>query len=95
MLCLTFGKNNIEGIEFFYISTKEVSETIHFLKIQFLNAFTIPGTRSFHQFSHLDNLRIAAKRCSEDEEISLVHNFDTNATETEIDVSPRVCLLSV
>ena len=45
-----FCKNNIEGIEFIYIDSKEVTETWKFLEKRFVNAFTVPGTRNFHHF---------------------------------------------
>ena len=81
-----FCVNNIEGINFIYISTDELSETRIFLNDRFVNASTIPGTRSFHQFDPLCGFKIATKRCSEDREIAFVHNFVPNTTVAEIEV---------
>ena len=90
-----FCKNNIEGIEFIYIDSKEVTETRKFLEKRLVNAFTVPGTRNFHQFFPIDKLNIAAKMCSEDEEIALTHNFDSEVAEKEMDVLPSeyICCL--
>ena len=84
-----FCVNNIEGINrinFIYISSDELQETRIFLQDRFVNASTIPGTRNFHQFVPVGNLKIATKRCSEDREIALVHNFNPNTTVTDIEV---------
>ena len=51
-----FCVNNIEGINFIYISTDELSETRIFLNDRFVNASTISGTRSFHQFDPLGDI---------------------------------------
>ena len=83
-----FCEKNIRGIRFVYITASQVTETKSFLKTRFLNAFTISGSRNFNQFDPLDNLRTATKRCSEDDEIALIHNFGSNAIEAEIDVLP-------
>ena len=53
--CDPFMKH-IEGIEFIYIDSKEVIETRNFLEKQLVNAFTVPGTRNFHQFFLIDKL---------------------------------------
>ena len=81
-----FCVNNIDNINFIYISSDEMSETRIFLEDRFLNASTIPGTRSFHQFVPLGDNKIATKRCSEDGEIALVHSFISNTKVTEIEV---------
>ena len=80
---------------FIYIAINEVSETRILLNDRFANASTIPGTRSFHRFEPLSNLRIATRRCSEDSEIALVHSFASNTIVTEIEVShfEYVCCL--
>ena len=80
-----FCVNNIKGIESIYISTDELNETI-FLKDRLENASTIPGTRSFHHFYPIDDLKIATKRCSKDKEIALIHSFFPNTTIAEIEV---------
>ena len=94
-----FCKNNIEGIEFIYIDSKEVTETRKFLEKRLVNAFTVPGNRNFHQFFPIDKLSIAAKRCSEDEEIALTHNFDSEVAEKKWMFCPpstyAVCMINI
>ena len=63
-----------------------MNETRIFLKERLEKASTIPGTRSFHHFYPLDDLKIATKRCSEDKEIALIHSFFPNTTIAEIEV---------
>ena len=43
----------------------------------------IPGTRSYHQFTPISRNRIGAKRCSQDNDFSCVHNFDKIFIEEE------------
>ena len=46
-------------------------------------ATQIPGTRSFHEFSPIDQSSIETKRASEDKEPSYVHNFK-NQTKSNL-----------
>ena len=89
-----FCVNNIENMNFIYISTDELSETRIFLENRFLNASTIPGTHTFHQFVPLSDHKIATKRCSEDGEIALVHSFsNTKIAEIKVFHFDFVCCL--
>jgi len=71
-----YCKNTIKDIEFIYVQQDELQETRKFLKLRFERIKSpVPGTRSFHEFSPLNDYKIAVKRCSEDTEFALIHNF--------------------
>ena len=63
------------NIKFFFISTGEMKELRVSLKKRFEGLTTIPGTRSYHHFEPVDNITIAAKRASDQEHHSYIHNF--------------------
>ncbi len=62
----TFCKENIAGIVSHFISKQEMDTVRKFLQQRFIEARTLPGTRSFHHFEPLSATVIAVKRVSED-----------------------------
>ena len=56
-----YCKSAIEGIKFILVKKEEVEEVRRSLTMRFENAFTVPGTRSFHQFTPLARDKIAMK----------------------------------
>ena len=75
-----YCKSNIRDIEFIYISQEHLKPTQLFLENRFQHIKSpIPGTRSFHEFVPLNEYKIAVKRCSEDSQHTLVHDFKTES----------------
>ena len=71
-----FCQENIEGINFIFISKQEIETSRNFLKKRFdAVKVAVPGTRSFHQFVPLTDRIIRTKRCSEDDDYVLTHNL--------------------
>ena len=75
-----FCKEEIKGINFKFIPKETMEVTRANLKTRFLNAKTVPGTRSYHHFVPLSISCIGAKRTSIDEEYALKFGF---ASEVE------------
>ena len=69
-----FCKDNIEGINFIYLSKDKVDATRAKFAKRFNNIKTIPGTR-FHNFNPIIPNEIGIKFCSEDQDICQTHNF--------------------
>ena len=63
-----FCQENISGISFDYLTTDSLVSTRVFLNERFLKGNTIPGTRSFHYFTPLDEAAIGCKFVSCDSE---------------------------
>ena len=53
-------------------------------KKRFEGVTRIPGTRSFHEFSPIDQYSIEMKRTSEDKEPSYVHNFKNQTKQNSV-----------
>ena len=70
-----FYKENIQNIIFKFISKGDVDNTRVILNERFEGVTRISGTRSFHEFSPIDQYSIEMKRTSEDKEPSYVYNF--------------------
>ena len=70
-----FCQENISGISFDYLTTDSLVSTRVFLNERFLKGNTIPGTRSFHYFTPLDEAAIGCKFVSCDSEYSYTHRF--------------------
>ena len=68
-----FCKEEIKGINFKFIPKETMEVTRANLKPRFLNAKTVPGTRSYHHF--LSSSCIGAKRTSIDEKYALKFDF--------------------
>ena len=68
-------KENIQNVIFKFISKADVNNTRVILNERFERVTRIPCTRSFHEFSPIDQYSIEMKRTSEDKEPSYVHNF--------------------
>ena len=69
-----FCKENIQNIIFKFISKAHVDNTRLILNERSEWVTRIPGTKSFHKFSPIDQYSIEMKRTSEDKEPSYVHN---------------------
>ena len=61
-----YCNENINDIKFFFSTKEEIEETRAFHCKRYEKVFTIPGTRSFHQFIAINNKTVGLKRCSED-----------------------------
>ena len=70
-----FCKENIQNIIFKFTSNADVDNTRVILNERFEEITGIPGKRSFHEFSPIDQYSIVMKRTSDDKEPSYVHNF--------------------
>nr|XP_047140997.1 uncharacterized protein LOC124816040 [Hydra vulgaris] len=78
-----YCNENIEGINFIYISSEDLTLVRTALKEQLDTANTISGTRQFtislpsvyHQFVPLGHQKVDTKLCSVDEEFALIHDF--------------------
>nr|XP_047144195.1 uncharacterized protein LOC124817810 [Hydra vulgaris] len=82
-----YCNENIEGINFIYISSEDLTLVRTALKERLDTANTIPGTRSYHQFVPLDHQKVGTKLCSVDEEFALIHDF-RNIQITTINLVP-------
>ena len=86
-----FCKENIQNIIFKFISKADVDNTRVILNERFEGVTRILGTRSFHEFSPIDQYSVEMKRTSEDKEPSYVHNFKNqrkqNSAVQVLDVS--------
>ena len=78
-----FWKDNIEGINFIYLSKDEVDAIRAKFAKWFDNIKTIPGTRSFHEFIPITPNEIGVKFFSEDQDIWQTHNFGNNVSVPE------------
>ena len=70
-----FCNENIQNIIFKFISKADVDNKRVILNERFKGATEIPRTRSFPEFSLIDQYSIKMKRSSEDKEPSYVPNF--------------------
>ena len=79
-----FYKENIQNIIFKFISKADVDNTRVILKKKFERVQQIPGRRSFHEFSPIDQCSIEMKRTSKDKEPSYVHNFKNQTKQNSV-----------
>ena len=79
-----FCKENIQSIIFKFISKADVDNTRVIVNERFEGGTRIPGTRSFHEFSPINQYSIEMKRTSEDKESSYVHNFKNQAKQNSV-----------
>ena len=77
-----FCKNNIEGINFIYLSKDEVDATRAKSATRFNNIKIIPGTRPFNKFIPTTPNEIGVKFCSEDQDICQTHKFGNDVSVT-------------
>ncbi|XP_065682048.1 uncharacterized protein LOC124811538 [Hydra vulgaris] len=82
-----YCNENIEGINFIYISSEDLTLVRTALKERLDTANTIPGTRSYHQFVSLGHQKVGTKLCSVDEKFALVHDFG-NIQITTVNLVP-------
>ena len=79
-----FCKENIQNVIFKFISKADVDNTRVILNKRFEGVTQIPGKRSFHEFSPIDQYSIEMKRTSEDKEPSYVHNFKNQTKQNSV-----------
>ena len=79
-----FYKGNIQNITFKFISMADVDNTRVILKKKIEGAQQIPGRRSFHEFSPIDQHSTEMKRTSKDKEPSYVHNFKNQTKQNSV-----------
>nr|XP_047146006.1 uncharacterized protein LOC124818945 [Hydra vulgaris] len=82
-----YCNENIEGINFIYISSEDLTLVRTALKERLDTANTIPGTRSYHQFVPLGHQKVGTKLGSIDEEFALIHDFG-NIQITTVNLVP-------
>ncbi|XP_065679120.1 uncharacterized protein LOC124814871 [Hydra vulgaris] len=82
-----YCNENIEGINFIYISSEDLTLVRSALKERLDTANTIPGTRSYLQFVPLGHQKVGTKLCSVDEEFALIHDFG-NIQITTVNLVP-------
>ncbi len=70
-----FCIQNIAEIKFFYSEKGQIERKRAFLEKRFEGTFSVPGTRTFHQFIPVSDYTVAAKRCSDDNEHVLQHDL--------------------
>jgi len=70
-----FCKSNITDIEFFFVEKEELIGVRKMLEERFQHTIPVPGTRSFHQYTPTSDCTVGVKRCSEDDNYSIVHNL--------------------
>nr|XP_047131778.1 uncharacterized protein LOC124810743 [Hydra vulgaris] len=80
-----YCNENIEGINFIYISSEDLTLVRTALKERLDTANTIPGTRSYHQFVPLDHQKGGTKLCSVDEEFALIHDLKRTVNLVPVD----------
>ena len=79
-----FFKENIQNIIVKFTFKADVDNTRVILNERFEGITRIPGTRSFHEFSPVDQYSIEMKRTSEGKEPSYVHNFKIQAKQNSV-----------
>ena len=77
-------QENIHYIIFKFISKGDVDNTTVILNETFEGVTRIPGTRSFNEFSPIDQYSIEMKRTSGDKEPSYVHNFKNQTKQNSV-----------
>ena len=89
-----FCEDNIEGINFIYLSRTEVDATRAQFAKRFDDIKTIPGTRSFDKFIPITPNEIGIEFYSEDQDIYQTHNFGNAVSVPEslnLKVLEHVC----
>ena len=70
-----YCNEEVKGVHVIFISSEEMVPIRSMLDTRFSTATTLPGTRSFHQYTPLSESVMAAKRVSEDELYALEFNL--------------------
>ncbi|XP_047126478.1 uncharacterized protein LOC124807875 [Hydra vulgaris] len=70
-----FCVEKIKAVNFIYIKGLDLQLQREKQKERYTDVTTLPGTRSFHQFIHLGDNRVGAKRCSTDTKYTIIHNL--------------------
>ncbi|XP_065679428.1 uncharacterized protein LOC136081787 isoform X1 [Hydra vulgaris] len=70
-----FCIEKIKVVNFIYIKGIDLQLQREEQKERYTGVTTLPGTRSFHQFIHLGDNRVGAKRCSTDTNYTIIHNL--------------------
>ena len=73
-----------QNIIFKFILKADVDNTRVILNERFEGVTQITGTRSFHEFSPIDQCSIGMKRTSEDKEPSCVHNVKNQTKQNSV-----------
>ena len=81
---LQFCKENIQNITFKFISKADVDNKKVILNQTFEGLRRIPGIRSFHEFSPIDQYPTKMKGTSEDTEPSCIHNFKNQTKQNSV-----------
>ena len=76
---LEFCAEKIKNINFKFIGQTQLNEKRDEHKDRYDGVVTLPGTRSFHQFVHIRDNQVGAKRCSTDLNFALLHNMKRTA----------------
>ncbi len=71
----SYCQKNIKEINFIYLDKEDVTTTRKSLEKRWKNLIAVPGTRSFHEYILLGKNTVGAKKCSEDEQMTLTHNL--------------------
>ena len=79
-----FCKENIQNIVSKLISKADVDNTRVILNERFEGVTQIPGTRSFYEFSPIDQNSIEMKIKSGDKKPSYVHNFKNQTKQNSV-----------
>lgn len=81
-----FCKTHIQGIDFFLIKSEDLNMLRENMKERLSFAKTIPGTRSYHQFTPISPSVIVAKKVSEDLDYAIHFDFKLITIEDEIPI---------
>lgn len=88
-----FCQENIDGIEFCFISKADVAANEDLLEERHSSGKTVPGTRSCHAFIPLSTSSLGMKRCSSDKDFVRRHNFAVPLEITQYDVLDYICCI--
>ena len=87
MEMFNYCKKEIKGITYHYVSKENMILHRENLTNRLNEAKTLPGTRSYHQYSPLSITTIATKRVSEETDYSLKFDFKKRQENTDIDIT--------
>ena len=80
-----FCWGNIQHL-FFFVAKDEVLEARQRLEKRLVGTKAVPGTRSFHQFEPVSEIKIAARRCSKDIQYDFVHDLYASGNKEPISI---------
>lgn len=75
---LAYCSEKLSSIKFIELTTNELQQHRQELEERFKLASTIKGTRGFHFFEPIGQMKIGMKRVSSDPTFSLLHNFNVS-----------------